>query len=177
MSQSAGVVNTQTSDERCLKPYDNTTCQQVAFKADFFFFLIALERWCEIPVWCRCMTVHWGQCKVWDPAYIIHLSQEGLVRLTCSSFKNRKAREGKLSPGPRPPKQDERLHEGHQSDYHTLHRLTGGGVLMVAVWLRSTKTDVVKLLSFLAHNMSCNACCARARLCMCVCSNHLQEQN
>lgn len=38
MSQSAGVVNTQTSDERCLKPYDNTTCRQVAFKADVWGF-------------------------------------------------------------------------------------------------------------------------------------------
>lgn len=91
-------------------------------------------------------------------------------------FQVQKAREGKLSPGPRPPKQDERLHEGHQSDYHTPHRLTGGGVLMVALWLQSTKTDVVKLLSFLMHKMA-GMPVVRAHVCACVCSNHLKEQN
>lgn len=45
-------------------------------------------------------------------------------------------------------KQDERLHAGHQSHYHRLDRLTGGDVLMDALWLQSTKTDVVRLLSF-----------------------------
>lgn len=29
-----------------------------------------------------------------------------------------------------------------------LDHLTGGGVLMVALWLQNTKTDVVRLLSF-----------------------------
>lgn len=38
---------------------------------------------------------------------------------------------------------------------------------MVAVWLRSTKTDVVKLLSFLVHNMAVMPV-ARAHVCACV---------
>lgn len=37
-SLSAGGVNIQTSDERCLKPYDSNRCQQVMFKADMLFF-------------------------------------------------------------------------------------------------------------------------------------------
>lgn len=45
---------------------------------------------------------------------------------------------------------------------------------MVALWLQNTKTDVVKLLSFLVHKM---AVMPVVHVCACVCSNHLQEQN
>lgn len=67
-------------------------------------------------------------------------------------------------------KQDERLHAGHQSHYHRLDHLTGGDVLMDALWLQSKDGCCEIAVFFLVHKKAVMSVCARVRACVHVCA-------
>lgn len=177
MSQSAGVVNTQTSDERCLKPYDNTTCQQVAFKADVLFFFNCFRT----LVWNTClMPVHDGSLRSlqglrsslynplisrgFSPPHLLLFQEQESLRGEALTWPT--ATETGWTAARRAP---ERL--SHAASPHRWRCFDGRSVVA------KHKDGCCEIAFLLSAQDGCNACCARACVYMCVYSNHLQEQN